>query len=383
MDKFSFKTTCVCKQSGARIGEFTTPHGVIETPVFMPVGTQATVKSLTPEDLKRINAQIILSNTYHLHLRPGEDIIKKAGGLHKFMNWDRPILTDSGGFQVFSLADLRKITDDGVEFRSHLNGEKLYITPEKCMQIEEDLGADIIMQFDECTTYGTSYEKSKKALDRTISWLDRAYKYHKNDNQALFPIVQGNFFKDLRLEAVERVKPYVKYGLGIGGLSVGEPKELMYEMLDTIKPHLPENVPHYLMGVGSPDCILEGVVRGVDMFDCVLATRIARNGTAFTHDGKVVVRNAIFKEDFTPLDPECDCECCRNYTKAYLRHLVNTNEILGARLLSIHNIRFLTKLMEDIKVAIRENRLLDFKDEFLNRYNAGTINNGTLKKSKK
>lgn len=382
MDKFSFKTTCVCKQSGARIGEFTTPHGVIETPVFMPVGTQATVKSLTPEDLKRINAQIILSNTYHLHLRPGEDIVKKAGGLHKFMNWDRPILTDSGGFQVFSLADLRKITDDGVEFRSHLNGEKLYITPEKCMQIEEDLGADIIMQFDECTTYGTSHEKSKKALDRTISWLDRAYKYHKNDNQALFPIVQGNFYKDLRLEAVERVKPYVKYGLGIGGLSVGEPKELMYEMLDTIKPHLPENVPHYLMGVGSPDCILEGVIRGVDMFDCVLATRIARNGTAFTHDGKVVVRNAIFKEDFTPLDPECDCECCRNYTKAYLRHLINTNEILGARLLSIHNIRFLTKLMEDIKVAIRENRLLDFKDEFLNRYNAGTINNGTNKNKK-
>lgn len=380
MDKFNFKTTCVCKQSGARIGEFSTPHGVIETPVFMPVGTQATVKSLTPEDLKRINAQIILSNTYHLHLRPGEDIIKKAGGLHKFMNWDRPILTDSGGFQVFSLADLRKITDDGVEFRSHLNGEKLYITPEKCMQIEEDLGADIIMQFDECTTYGTSYEKSKKALDRTISWLDRAYKYHKNDNQALFPIIQGNFFKDLRLEAVERVKPYIKYGVGIGGLSVGEPKELMYEMLDTIKPHLPENVPHYLMGVGSPDCILEGVIRGVDMFDCVLATRIARNGTAFTHDGKVVVRNSVFKEDFTPLDPECDCECCKNYTKAYLRHLINTNEILGARLLSIHNIRFLTKLMEDIKLAIREDRLLDFKDEFLSRYNAGTINNGTLKK---
>lgn len=380
MDKFSFETEYVCKQSGARIGKFTTPHGVIETPVFMPVGTQATVKSLTPEDLKRANAQIILSNTYHLHLRPGEDIVKKAGGLHKFMNWDRPILTDSGGFQVFSLADLRKISDDGVQFRSHLNGEKLYITPEKCMEIEEALGADIIMQFDECTTYGTSYEKSKKALDRTISWLDRAYNYHKVDTQALFPIIQGNFYKDLRLEAVERVKPYIKYGVGIGGLSVGEPKELMYEMLDVMKPHLPTNVPHYLMGVGSPDCILEGVIRGVDMFDCVLPTRIARNGTAFTHDGKVVVRNAIFKDDFTPLDPECDCECCKNYTKAYLRHLINADEILGARLLSIHNIRFLTKLMEDIKTAIREDRLLDFKDEFLSRYNSNKIQNAIKKK---
>lgn len=382
MDKFSYKTTHVCKQSGARIGEFTTPHGVIETPVFMPVGTQATVKSLTPEDLKSVNSQIILSNTYHLHLRPGEDIVSKAGGLHKFMNWDRPILTDSGGFQVFSLADLRKITDDGVEFHSHLNGEKLYITPEKCMDIEEKLGADIIMAFDECTTYGTDYDKSKKAMNRTLDWLDRCYNYHKNDSQALFPIVQGNFYKDLRLESLERSKPYMRYGMAIGGLSVGEPKEIMYEMLDAMKDHLPEHIPHYLMGVGSPDCILEGVIRGIDMFDCVLPTRIARNGTAFTHDGKVVVRNAIYKEDFTPLDPECACECCRNYTKAYLRHLINTGEILGARLLSIHNIRFLTKLMEDIKTAIREDRLLDFKDEFLTRYNAGTIKNASPNKKK-
>ena len=379
MDKFNFKTKYICKQSGARIGEFSTPHGVIETPVFMPVGTQATVKSLTPEDLKDVNSQIILSNTYHLYLRPGDELVKKAGGLHKFMNWDRPILTDSGGFQVFSLSDLRKVTDDGVEFRSHLSGEKLYITPEKCMQIEENLGADIIMAFDECTTYGTSHEKSKKAMNRTLDWLDRCYNSHKKDDQALFPIVQGNFYKDLRLESLERTKPYVKYGLAIGGLSVGEPKEIMYEMLDTLKPNLPDNVPHYLMGVGSPDCILEGVVRGIDMFDCVLPTRIARNGTAFTHDGKVVVRNAIYKEDFTPLDAECDCECCKNYTKAYLRHLINAGEILGARLLSIHNIRFLTKLMEDIKQAIREDRLLDFKDEFLNRYNAGEIKNAKTK----
>ena len=309
MDKFSYKTTYICKQSGARIGEFTTPHGVIETPVFMPVGTQATVKSLTPEDLKRINSQIILSNTYHLFLRPGDELVKRAGGLHKFMNWDRPILTDSGGFQVFSLSDLRKVTDDGVEFKSHLNGERLYITPEKCMQIEENLGADIIMAFDECTTYGTDHSKSKKAMNRTLEWLDRCYNYHKNDNQALFPIVQGNFYKDLRLESLERTKPYIKYGVAIGGLSVGEPKEIMYEMLDVLKPHLPENVPHYLMGVGSPDCILEGVIRGIDMFDCVLPTRIARNGTAFTPDRKVVVRNAIYKDDFSPLDKDCDCEC--------------------------------------------------------------------------
>ena len=361
----------VDKNSGARRGVIHTPHGDIQTPVFMPVGTQATVKSMTPEELKEVNAQIILSNTYHLFLRPGNEIVKKAGGLHKFMNWDRPILTDCGGFQVFSLSDLRKVTDDGVEFRSHLSGEKHFITPEKDMQIQEDLGADIIMAFDECTTYGTDYNKSKKAMERTLDWLDRCYKYHKDEKQALFPIVQGNFYKDLRLESLERTKPYVKHGIAIGGLSVGEPKELMYEMLDTLNPHLPKDVPTYLMGVGSPDCILEGVIRGVDMFDCVLPTRVARNGTAFTSKGKVVVRNGEYKEDFTPLDDECDCYCCKNYTKAYIRHLVNAGEILGARLLSIHNIRFLTHLMEQIKQAIREDRLLDFKDEFLKKYNAG------------
>lgn len=369
MAEFSFETVKVCKQSGARIGKFTTPHGVIETPVFMPVGTQATVKSLTPEELKENNAQIILSNTYHLHLRPGEEIVKKAGGLHKFMNWDRPILTDSGGFQVFSLSKLRKITDDGVEFRSHLSGEKLYITPEKDMEIQNALGSDIIMAFDECTTYGTDRRKSEIAMNRTINWLDRCYKYHKNEKQALFPIVQGNFYSDLRLKSLELTKPYIKHGVAIGGLSVGEPKELMYDMLDVLKPHLPQEVPHYLMGVGSPDCILEGVIRGIDMFDCVLPTRIARNGTAFTHDGKVVVRNAKYKEDFSPLDSKCNCYTCKNYSRAYLRHLINADEILGARLLSVHNIRFLTDLMEDIKQAIREDRLLDFKEEFLKNYN--------------
>lgn len=365
---FKFETIKVCKQSGARIGKLYTPHGVIETPVFMPVGTQATVKALSPEELKQANAQIILSNTYHLYLRPGQEIVKKAGGLHKFMNWDRPILTDSGGFQVFSLSKLRKINDDGVEFRSHLSGEKHYITPEKAIQIQNDLGADIIMAFDECTTYGATYEESKKAMERTLNWLDRCYNYHKNDNQALFPIVQGNFYEDLRLESLKRTLPYVKHGLAIGGLSVGEPTDVMIKMLDLLKPNLPKHVPIYLMGVGSPDYIIESVIRGIDMMDCVLPTRIARNGTAMTSTGKVVVKNAKYKEDFSPLDSECSCYTCKNYTRAYIRHLMNADEIFGARLLSIHNIHFLTNLMEQIKKAIWEDRLLDFREEFYKKY---------------
>ena len=365
---FSFEEKLKSKECYGRIGVLHTPHGDIETPVFMPVGTQGTVKSLSVEELKDINTQILLSNTYHLYLRPGEEIVKNAGGLHKFMNWDRPILTDSGGFQVFSLSDMRKITDDGVEFRSHLSGAKHYITPEKDMQIQNDIGSDIIMAFDECTTYGTSYKDSKKAMERTAYWLDRCYKYHNNPKQALFPIVQGNFYADLRLESLNKTLPYVKHGIAIGGLSVGEPKDKMYEMLDVLKDKLPEDVPHYLMGVGSPDCILEGVIRNIDMFDCVLPTRIARNGTAMTSLGKVVIRNAKYKADYSTLDPECDCYTCKNYTKAYLRHLINADEILGARLLSLHNIRFLTHLMEQIKQAIREDRLLDFKDEFFKKY---------------
>lgn len=368
MKKFSFETTHICKQSGARTGVFSTPHGDIQTPIFMPVGTQATVKSLSPQDLYDIEAQIILSNTYHLHLRPGEDIVKKAGGLHKFMDWNRPILTDSGGFQVFSLADLRKITDEGVEFKSHLNGAKLYMTPEKCMQIQNDLGSDIIMAFDECSPFGATYQQAKEAQERTAKWLDRCYKVQKNPEQMLFPIIQGNVFPDLRLKSLEECKPYVGCGIAIGGLSVGEPKPQMYEILDVLKDKLPQDSPHYLMGVGSPDCLIEGVLRGVDMFDCVLATRIARNGTAFTSKGKIVVRNAIYKEDFTPLDDECDCYCCKHFTKAYLRHLINTNEILGARLLSLHNLRFLLKLMENIRTAIKEDRFLEFREQFYKKY---------------
>lgn len=368
MEEFSFKVTHICKQSGARTGVFVTPHGQIETPIYMPVGTQATVKSLTPEDLEEIEAQIILSNTYHLYLRPGNELIKKAGGLHTFMHWKRPILTDSGGFQVFSLSDLRKLSDEGAEFRSHLSGEKHMMTPEKCIKIQNDLGSDIVMQLDVCTEYGTSYFDSNKALERTNDWLKRCYEAQTNPKQMLFPIVQGNLYPDLRLKSLNLAKPYVKCGIAIGGLSVGEPKEKMYEILDILKPELPQDSPRYLMGVGSPDCLIEGVLRGIDMFDCVLATRIARNGTAFTSHGKVVVKNAKYKEDFTPLDDNCDCECCKNYTKAYIRHLLNAGEILGARLLSKHNLRFLLKLMKDIRNAINEDRFLDFKTEFFKNY---------------
>lgn len=349
----------------ARIAELKTPHGVIETPVFMPVGTRATVKAVEPRELENdIHAQIILSNTYHCYLRPGADLVAKAGGLHKFMNWNKPILTDSGGFQVFSLSELNKITEDGVEFKSHLDGTKHFFSPEKSIEIQNKLGSDIMMAFDECSTYGVDYEYARKALDRTERWLDRCVAYHKNPKQMLFPIVQGNFFADLRLKALEKVKSVAKVGFSIGGLSVGEPKEKMYEMLDVLAPNYPEDKARYLMGVGSPDCLVEGVIRGIDMFDCVLPTRIARNGTAFTSTGKIVVKNGQYKEDFTTLDAECDCYCCKNFTKAYLRHLFNVDEILGAQLLSIHNLRYLTNLMEQIKQAIREDRLLAFRDEF-------------------
>lgn len=365
---FEYEIKKIDKQTGAKIGVLKTPHGNIETPVFMPVGTRATVKGLTAEELKQANAQIILSNTYHLHIRPGEDLVEKAGGLHKFMNWDRPILTDSGGFQVFSLSKLNKITEDGVEFRNHLSGEKLFITPEKAIDIENKLGADIIMAFDQCTEAGATFEEARRAMERTVEWLDRCYKHHKNENQALFPIVQGNVYDDLRLLSLEKTLPYAKHGIAIGGLSVGEEKPVMYHILDVLKPHLPKDKPTYLMGVGSPDCIVEGVCRGIDMFDCVLPTRIARNGTAFTKTGKVVIKNAKYKEDFSPLEEGCTCEACQKYSKAYIRHLMINGEMLGARLITIHNIHFLTNLMEEIKQAIREDRLLDFRNEFFRHY---------------
>ena len=358
-----------CKQTGARLGRLHTPHGVIETPIFMPVGTQATVKAMTPEELKDIGSQIILSNTYHLYMRPGHDLIERAGGLHKFMNWDEPILTDSGGFQVFSLGPLRKIKEEGVEFRSHLDGSKHFLSPEKATEIQNALGSDIIMAFDECAPYPADRQYVKNSLERTTRWLERCKAAHKYpERQALFGIVQGGMYKDLREQSAREITAIDLPGYAIGGLSVGEPKEMMYEVLDYTVPLLPEDKPRYLMGVGSPDDLLEGVLRGIDMFDCVLPTRIARNGTAMTSQGKVVVRNASYAEDFTSLDPECDCYTCRNYTKAYLRHLIKCNEILGARLLTIHNLHFLLKLMENVREAIREDRLLDYKKDFFEKY---------------
>ena len=367
-EQFWFELQHVEKHTGARAGVFHTPHGDILTPVYMPVGTQATVKGVLPRDLKEAGSQIILSNTYHLYMRPGDEIVKKAGGLHKFMNWDRPILTDSGGFQVFSLTKLNKIKDEGVYFNSHVDGSRHLFTPEKAIQIEENLGADIIMAFDQCSEYGYTHEQAKQAMERTSRWLERCAAAKTRDDQALFPIVQGNFYKDLRSESVKRCLPYAKHGIAIGGLSVGEPKPLMYEMLDHIRPLLPENMPRYLMGVGSPDCLVEGVLRGVDMFDCVLATRVARNGTAFTSKGKIVARNSVYREDFSPLDENCDCYCCANYSKAYIRHLINVNEMLAAMLLSLHNITFLHKLMAGMRQAIFDDSLSDFVKDFYASY---------------
>ncbi|MGN0823044.1 MAG: tRNA guanosine(34) transglycosylase Tgt [Candidatus Gallimonas sp.] len=361
---FSFELQKTDPDTGARAGVFHTPHGDIETPVYMPVGTQATVKGMLPRDLKEIGSQIVLSNTYHLYMRPGDELIARAGGLHRFMNWDRPILTDSGGFQVFSLSSLNNITDEGVRFSSHVDGSKHMFTPEKAISIQNNLGSDVVMAFDQCSEYGFTYEQAKKAMERTGAWLERCYRAHKNPKQALFPIIQGNMFEDLRRESLERCLPYVTHGIAIGGLSVGEPKPVMYAMLDFLQDKLPTDVPRYLMGVGSPDCLVEGVLRGVDMFDCVLATRVARNGTALTSRGKIVVRNGKYKEDFTPLDPECDCYCCRNYTKAYLRHLVNVGEMTGATLLSLHNIAYLHRLMKGLRESILGGYVRDFAREF-------------------
>ncbi|EYE89622.1 queuine tRNA-ribosyltransferase [Fervidicella metallireducens AeB] len=358
-----------CKQSGARLGRLHTPHGVIETPIFMPVGTQATVKTMTPEELKNIGSQIILSNTYHLYLRPGHKLVEKAGGLHKFMNWDKPILTDSGGFQVFSLSDLRDITEEGVTFKSHLDGSKHFLSPERAIEIENSLGADIIMAFDECLPYPCDYDYAKNSLHRTIRWAERCLNAHKNtEKQALFGIIQGGMYRDLREESVREMVKLDFPGYAIGGLSIGEPKPIMYEVLDWTAHLLPENKARYLMGIGSPDALIEGAIRGIDMFDCVLPTRIARNGTAFTSRGRVVIKNAKYAEDFGPLDAECDCYTCRNYSRAYLRHLFKAEEILGPRLVTIHNLRFLLRLMENVRQAILEDRLLDFRDEFFEKY---------------
>lgn len=357
-------------KTGARRGRIYTPHGIIETPVFMPVGTQATVKAMTPDELKEmVNAKIILSNTYHLYLRPGDELIAEAGGLHKFMNWDRAILTDSGGFQVFSLADLRNITEEGVKFKSHLDGSSHFISPEKSMSIQNNLGSDIMMAFDECCPYPATYEYTKASMERTTRWAKRCIEAHKNpDRQGLFGIVQGGMYKYLREESAKQLVELDFPGYAVGGLSVCEPAELMYDILSYTTPFLPEDKPRYLMGVGTPDYLIEAVLRGIDMCDCVLPTRIARNGTAMTSHGKVVVRNATFEKDWTPLDSECDCYTCTHYTRAYIRHLIKAGEILGARLLTIHNLRFLVRLMENVREAIEQDRLLEFRDEFYKKY---------------
>ncbi len=358
-----------CKQSGARLGRVHTPHGSFDTPAFMPVGTQATVKTMSPEELKQMDAQIILSNTYHLFLRPGHDIVREAGGLHRFMNWDRPILTDSGGFQVFSLSEMRKITEEGVEFRSHLNGDKLFISPEKAMEIQNSLGADIIMAFDECPPYPADYDYVKRSTERTSRWAERCYKSNaRPDEQALFGIVQGGMFEDLRKQSAEQLTSIDFPGYAIGGLSVGEPKSLMYEVLEYTVPLLPPNKPRYLMGVGSPDALIEGAIRGIDMFDCVLPTRIARNGTTMTSSGRLVIRNAKYARDFGPLDPQCSCYTCTHYSRAYLRHLIKANETFGIRLTTYHNLHFLLQLMKNVRQAILEDRLLDFRDQFFTQY---------------
>ncbi|MBW7456046.1 tRNA guanosine(34) transglycosylase Tgt [Paenibacillus sepulcri] len=358
-----------CKQSGARLGRVHTPHGVIETPAFMPVGTQATVKTMSPEELKQMDAHIILSNTYHLFIRPGHEIVKKAGGLHKFMNWDRPILTDSGGFQVFSLSNMRKIKEEGVEFRSHLNGDKLFLSPEKAMEIQNALGSDIMMAFDECAPYPAEYDYVKKSLERTTRWAERCLESHaRPQDQGLFAIVQGGMFEDLRRQSATELTSMDFPGYAIGGLSVGEPKDMMYNVLECTVPLLPAGKPRYLMGVGSPDALIDGAIRGIDMFDCVLPTRIARNGTTMTSSGRLVIRNAKYAEDFGPLDPECSCYTCKNYSRAYIRHLIKAEETFGIRLTTIHNLHFLLQLMRDVRQAIMEDRLLDFRETFFAQY---------------
>ncbi|HET7656934.1 MAG TPA: tRNA guanosine(34) transglycosylase Tgt [Bacillales bacterium] len=369
MAAVTYEPIKTCQQSGARLGILHTPHGSFETPMFMPVGTLATVKTMSPEELKEMGAGVILSNTYHLWLRPGHDIVKEAGGLHRFMNWDQGILTDSGGFQVFSLSNIREIKEEGVHFRNHLSGEKLFLSPEKSMEVQNALGADIMMAFDECPPYPAEFDYMKQSVERTSRWAERCLQAHASpDKQSLFGIVQGGAYKELRKQSAMEITSLDFPGYAIGGLSVGEPKPIMNEMLEWTTPFLPQDKPRYLMGVGSPDSLIDGAIRGIDMFDCVLPTRIARNGTCMTSNGRLVVRNAKYARDFNPLDENCDCHVCRTYTRSYIRHLVKTNETFGFRLTTYHNLYFLINLMRCVRQAIREDRLLDFREAFFEQY---------------
>ena len=364
------KYELIHKDNNARYGKLHTNYGTYETPMFMPVGTLANVKTLMPEELKSIHAGIILSNTYHLWLRPGEDVIEHAGGLHKFMNYDGPILTDSGGFQVFSLAKKKDISEEGVKFKSHIDGKELLLTPEKSIEIQNKLDSDIAMSFDECIDYPVTYEYAKASTERTLRWAKRGKDVHKNPNQSLFGIVQGGEFEDLRRMSAEETVKLDFDGYSIGGTSIGEPKDVMYKMISYAVPYLPEDKPRYLMGVGDPIDILEGVRQGIDMFDCVHPTRLARHGNAFTRNGKINLHNAKYKEDFTPLDSNCDCYACQHFTKAYIRHLLVCNETNAGRLLSIHNLRFLIKMTEEIRNAIKEDKFDEYYKAFVNIYNS-------------
>ena len=365
---FNFEIIKKCTKTRARAGKFQTPHGVIETPVFMPVGTNSAVKMMTVDHLEATEAQIILSNSYHLFLKPGHKLIEKAGGLHSWMNWHRPILTDSGGFQVFSLADLRKITDEGVSFKNPKDGSNYFISPEISMEIQNSLGADIIMAFDECAPYPCTYEQAKVAMDRTHNWLLRCVKTNRRQDQALFPIVQGSTYEDLREESAKMISSVDAYGYAVGGVSVGEPAILKNKIVEFTVPFLPENKPRYLMGVGTPEDLLDGILRGIDMFDCVMPTRIARHGSFFTSKGRRIIKNKEFEEDFTPLDENCDCYACKNHTKAYIRHLFRVKEATASILMTIHNIRFLVNLMNQIRQAILKDEFRLFYDKHINNF---------------
>ena len=356
------------RNCGARYGVLHTPHGDVELPMFMPVGTQATVKCLSPEQVKEVGAGVILANTYHLALRPGADIVAKAGGIQKFMNYDGPMLTDSGGFQVFSLTKFRKITEEGCTFKNPLNGDKLFFSPEMVMDTEEKIGADIAMALDECAPYPATRAYMEKSVARTLRWAERCKAAHKRPDQALFGIVQGGDYQDLREYCAQKLADMDFEGYSIGGTSIGEPKEVEYRMVSYAVKYMPVNKPRYLMGVGSLDYIFDGISKGVDMFDCVLPTRIARHGALMTHHGRINILNAKYAEDFTPIDDECDCYACRHYTKAYIRHLMKENEEFGKTLCSIHNLRFLIKTMEEAREAIKNDRFTEFAQETLAAY---------------